>query len=431
MNVDILKGNGDGMDGSKPAIVILNMDSNGLGVARSLARSGLNIIGVDWRKDAIGFTSRYCARSVQVAHPTKNPEQTLTQLLNLGRTLGSNAVLTPTADFFLEFMSHHRDVLSKEFLFNIPDRMVLDSILDKTRQYQLLKSLDAPIAHTCAPANLTALRTECRDFMFPLFIKGGSSHLWSDCYKNKGFIVRTMIELESRFVDAIAKGIAPVIQEIIIGPDRNHFKVCAYYGRQDGRLLGLFSTRKQRQFPTGFGVGSLMVSERRQDLIDITLPLLDRLRYRGIASIEFKLDKRDGKFKIIEINPRFWQQNIQAAVAGVNFAELYWRDVTGQIVHPAIRFKDGVKWHDLNQDLQSFLANRRKGDVGFGEWLRSLFGINCHAWFSWKDPWPAIRHSRFGLNYLRFPFKLIRDFRLSRLKVLQNSYNKSPVRITN
>ena len=81
----------------------------------------------------------------------------------------------------------------------------------------------------------------------------------------------------------------------------------------------LYLTRKIRQFPVEFGIGTTMESFHDPLVKRIGLDFMENIGYRGIGSIELKLDDRTGKYMMIELNPRLWAQNIQATCAGVNF----------------------------------------------------------------------------------------------------------------
>ncbi|HPP45499.1 MAG TPA: hypothetical protein PK446_06880, partial [Methanomassiliicoccaceae archaeon] len=133
------------------------------------------------------------------------------------------------------------------------------------------------------------------------------------------------------------------VQTVIDGPNTNHVKVCAYYGL-DGKRRALFLTRKIRQHPVEFGVGTTMESIHDETAQRIGLDFLDAIGYRGIGSVELKMDQRTGRYMMIELNPRLWAQNIQATYAGVNFPLIQYDDVTGGDVGDASDWQDGIRW---------------------------------------------------------------------------------------
>ena len=93
-------------------VIILNMDSNGLGATRSLGRLGIEVNGLDYKND-VGFYSKYCQKKIIIENPINNPEKCLEQLIELGKNSNERAVLLPTADYFVTILSKNKEELSK------------------------------------------------------------------------------------------------------------------------------------------------------------------------------------------------------------------------------------------------------------------------------------------------------------------------------
>ena len=393
-----------------PPAFILGMGQNGLGVARSLGRAGIPLVGVDCRRNGIGFSSRYCSRKAVLSHPEENPEQSLEGLMALGRGLERKGVLIPTVDYYVSFIARWRHELSRHFVFNIPAAPVLERIVDKRRQYEWAAELGIPIARSFLPADPSELPAILETSAFPLLVKGASSNAWHDAFKNKGVVVRDRSRLLEVLNAAWGLGLGVVVQELVLGPNRNHFKVCAYYtaGRE---LLALFSVHKVRQYPVDFGVGTFMVSIRQDELISLGRRFFEGVGYTGVGSIEFKRDDRDGRFKLIELNPRLWLQHEHAVHAGLNFPLLNYRDCLGEAVEPALEFREHVAWLNFLQDVRSFLGNRSSGESGLISWLCSIASARSFAYFALDDPWPSWSNSHYGLQFiapLLHPGKLFR-----------------------
>ena len=394
----------------RPIAIVLNMDQNGLGALRSLGRAGIVGYGVDWREDAIGFRSRYCTRKILISDPLRFPERAISELLDLGVSIDGGkekAVLLPTADYYVALISRNRELLSRYFLFNIPSAEILEGLVDKSRQYVLAERARVPVARTFAPAGAEELVQLRGGLRYPVVLKALNSAQWAAHFVEKGFLCGNFEQLNEKFALVTKKGVVPLIQEIITGPNRNHYKVCAYFS-PTRELLAVFTTHKLRQSPVDFGTGTCMVSTVKPELVKLAMQFFDEIKYTGIGSIEFKLDERDGVFKMIELNPRLWMQNVQAALSGVNFSEICYRDLIGENPRAVTKHAIGVKWLDLKNDLLSFLANRRKGDVSLGQWLRSIGGVKGYAYFAWDDPLPAIVRSNYGGEFLMAPLKLAR-----------------------
>ena len=210
---------------------------------------------------------------------------------------------------------------------------------------------------------------------YPAFIKPYVGHVWREKFggTHKGFKVRNAQELVTRFEEIFPTGLQAMVQSIILGPNTNHYKVCAYINRQ-GEPLAVFTLRKIRQYPTEFGVGTLVESLHFPELVELGLQFFKGIGYQGIGSIEFKRDERDGKLKMIELNPRLWQQNIQATDCGMNFPLIQYLDLTDQNPAPQVDFRDGVRWLDAMADFQSFWSYFRRGELSPWGWVKSWMG---------------------------------------------------------
>ena len=73
----------------------------------------------------------------------------------------------------------------------------------------------------------------------------------------------------------------------------------------ESRLVAAFTTRKIRQWPPAGGLTAVSRSTAEEHLLRQVLPFFEKWRWRGAAEVELKFDTRDGRHKVIEINPRF------------------------------------------------------------------------------------------------------------------------------
>jgi predicted ATP-grasp superfamily ATP-dependent carboligase len=204
----------------------------------------------------------------------------------------------------------------------------------------------------------------------------------------KGYIVNNSVELEEKYNYIYERGLQAIVQEVIRGPDTNHFKFNAYVS-QNGEFLLKFTLRKIRQNPIRFGIGSVVESIEYPELMEIGKKYFKSINYRGVGSAEFKLDERDGKLKLIELNPRYWQQNSLADKCGMNFPLEHYLEVTQQNPQTSCNFKTGIKWVNLYSDFISFLNYKSIGEINFKEWMNSLKGKKIYSIFSLDDALPS------------------------------------------
>src|SRR5207248_3307231 len=93
---------------------------------------------------------------------------------------------------------------------------------------------------------------------------------------------------------------------------------------------------------------------------------------RGLANIEFKLDPRDGQYKIIECNARFTASNCLVASSGFDLAAFVYRRIVG-LPQPALTsYKLGLRVLDPVADTLSFLQLRKLGQLSMWQWAASL-----------------------------------------------------------
>ncbi len=371
------------------AAVVLGMFETGLGVARSLGRAGIRVLGLDRRSD-VGFRSRYVKGSL-CPDPLQDVDGFVEHLLQVASVEEHKPVLFVTSDDFLLAVARNRERLQEFLLLNLPDTDVLESIADKYQQYELARSAGVPVPATFLlkrPGEVAELKQQ---IPFPVFVKAREVTAWRKAVGGnvKGFIAHTPEELEAHLEALSAKGVVGLVQELIPGPDTNHYKACCYVSRH-GEVVRAFALRKLRQQPPGFGFGSLVESVDDPAVLSLGKRFLESIGYRGVGSAEFKRDDRDGELKLIELNPRYWQQNALAERCNVNFPLAQYLDLTGEVPPQAAAYEQHVKWLNVMADLDSFRVYRQRGELSFGAWIRSLAGPKVYSNFAADDPIPGL-----------------------------------------
>ena len=57
-------------------------------------------------------------------------------------------------------------------------------------------------------------------------------------------------------------------------------------------------------------------------MLETTARLVKALRWSGIANFDLRRDARDGRIRVIEINPRYWSSMLGSCASGVHFPHL-------------------------------------------------------------------------------------------------------------
>ena len=369
--------------------VVLGMFETGLAVGRSLSRSGVRVIGLDCTSK-VGFHSRHIDARI-CPHPSQE-EEFIDFLINIAEQEIFKPVLFITSDEFIMPVSRNRKRLESRYLLNLPSQEILECIADKYRQYTLALKAGIPVPRTFVANRMEELDGMKGQIPFPAFIKGAEVTLWRSKMgvATKGFVVNSQEELTDRFRTIFEKGANGLIQEIIPGPDTNHYKSSCYVSK-NGEFLLAFGLQKIRQQPVGFGFGCMVRSVEYPEMVDLGKEFFAKIGYRGVGSSEFKLDPRDGKLKLIELNPRYWQQNGLPDRCGMNFPLMNYLDLVGDDPEPVLTYRAGVKWANIYCDIESFREYRKRGQLSLMEWLGSYRGEVMLSDLEWNDPVPGLR----------------------------------------
>ena len=181
---------------------------------------------------------------------------------------------------------------------------------------------------------------------------------------------------------------AVIVQEWIPGSGEAQFSYAGLWDR--GEPIASLVARRTRQHPIDFGRSSTFVETIEQDRVEqLAGRFLKSLDYTGVVELEFKHDRRDGQYKLLDVNGRFWTWNGLGALAGVDFPYLAWRQAVGQTVAPA-RARTGVAWMHGSRDIVAAYQELSRGAMTVRDYLAGLRKPLAFANFALDDPLPAI-----------------------------------------
>jgi predicted ATP-grasp superfamily ATP-dependent carboligase len=293
---------------------------NGLAAIRSLGRAGIRVLAVDHRPSALGFRSRYAERLL-----CPDPFEDESRFVDFVRALG-DVVVFPTHDNVLNAIAQYADDLEVRTPF--PGWELLDRVQSKRAQL--------------GQAQAAGVDTPLQDpGTFPVVVKPDRSVEFKRRYKRQAFRCETQAELD----DALGKteAFGPIVQELVPGGDDALYTVGSYLA-PDGEALGVFCGRKLRQTPPGIGTCRVGEAVWVPEVVDAALQLLRSFGYYGLSQVEFKRDARDGRYKLMEINPRLWQWHGLATACGVDLPRIAYADLTGETLPDAHMNGSGKRW---------------------------------------------------------------------------------------
>ena len=367
--------------------VVVGGDYQGLGIVRSLGRRRVPVCVID-DEHSIARFSRYTTHAVAV-ESLRDERKTVDILLDIGRRLDLKGwVLYPTRDETVAALSRYRSVLMEYFRVPTPPWDTMQWIWDKRNTYRLAGELGIPTPTTWCPASEAELGQIA--IAPPLALKPAIKEHFIYATKSKAWRANSRDELRARFRRGAAH-VGPgemMIQDLIPGDGRQQFAYCAFF--KEHRAVGSMVVRRSRQHPAEFGRASTFVETVDVPLLEtLSERFLRAINYYGLVELEYKLDPRDGQYKLLDVNGRTWGYHTLGADAGVDFAYLAFADQLGEAVPPC-RARAGVKWIRFVTDVPTAALEILRGRQGWLEYVRSLFGFDVEAVFSREDLLPGL-----------------------------------------
>lgn len=381
---------------SNPGGVVIGGDFQGLSVLRSLSKQGIPTLLID-RELGIARFSRHVGRFRKYKCDDDRGLIWFLETLAINEGL-QGWVVFANDDETARVLSRYRARLARYYRIPVPAWSVMETVYNKKLTYALAERLGVAAPATFFPADETDL--EQVPFGFPLIIKPAIRDHFYERTKTKAIKVSTRAELidEYRKVIKIIPRSEVMVQEIIPHVGGNLFSFGTVF--KDGSPLAKVVARRLRQHPMDFGhATTFAVTTDIPELERLGTLLLRSIDYYGPAEVEFMKDPRDGRFKLLEINPRLWGWHSLAGAAGVDLPLVLYGDMTGVAYPAAKEFDVGVKWVRPITDLPTALGEIIRRRLRIREYFSSLWGSREFApSLSWDDPLP------FLMEFLLLPY---------------------------
>jgi len=378
------------LPGSGQAVgaVVIGGDYQGLGIVRSLGEHGVPVCIVDDERSISRF-SRYAKHFVHLPS-LREERQAVDGLLSLGQRMRLHGwVLYPTREELVAACSRYRSELGQVFRVPTPGWDTVRWAWDKRNTYQLAKELGipTPVTHYVEKAEQLAELDSCQP---PFAIKPAIKEHFIYATKAKAWRANNHAELRQLFqkaVELVGPGEA-MVQELIPGGGSQQYSYCAFFRQQ--QAVGSVVVRRRRQHPLEFGRASTYVETVDvPQLEELSERFLRAIDYYGLVELEYKLDPRDGCYKLLDVNARTWGYHSVGRTAGVDFSFMLYADQVGLPVSTC-KGQSGVSWVRLTTDIPAALMALLARDTEFRSYVHSMRTCNVEAVFSVSDPMPGL-----------------------------------------
>jgi D-aspartate ligase len=372
-------------------VLVLNCKLGALAIMRSLGGLGVRLYGVDEDRHSAGFLSCYCRGKYLMHYDEQREEEYLKYVIRLGKQLGERTILIPTSDELSLFVAKYSDQLCEYFLSPRNEHTLVSELISKEGMYHLARKHAVPTPYTVFPKKLDEVLAYVGEAKFPVMLKGIYGNRLQTRTGKKMVVVHSIKELVEMY-KVLEDPDLPnlMIQEYIPGGDDQIYIFNGYFNEKSECLVA-FTGNKIRQFPVHVGCASLGVCSWNETVADITTGFMRSIGYKGILDIGYRLDPRDGLYKVLDINPRIGQAfRLFVAENGMDVVRSLYLDLTGQHQINPIISKEGRRWIIEDFDLISSLHYFQEGTLKFSDWLWSFRRLEEGAWFSLKDPLPFL-----------------------------------------
>lgn len=336
-----------------------------LSVVRCLGQiRGIVIIVLSSNASSAVKYSRYCSRFIQ--YSDTGDQVRLRTILEYVKILQPEVVLPIDVKTIRLISANKSEMELYTALPPLPDLEVFDMSNDKWLLSKWLKANQ--IAH---PPTVQYREDEGSGFSFPMIIKPARGSGGVGIH-----VVDSPTELKSYF-ERIQAPDDLIIQSYVKGYDIDCSVLCA-----DGEIIvhaiqkGFLFEPYRIAWPEG------VEFLQNDELMNVVRDMVKKLNWSGVMHIDMRFDEVEQKFKVIEINPRFWLSVSASLFAGINFPYLTClaglkREIPNVLFVPArvVRSKTAVKM------IVKKITGRRNGSVYFDNSYLELIA---------KDPLPNI-----------------------------------------
>lgn len=357
-----------------PPSVIAGAYQTGVLAVRGLKKRGIDAICLDCNSSNPGFYSTYGPARLS-PDPDTAPEAWVEFMLDLAGEHKEKPVLIPSSDKYVSAIAKHSDQLNSHYILS-QGIGVQGMLAEKHTQYALAEKHGMPLPRTQIVDSLDELEELSKNLLFPCLIKPVNTRDWSEFRGTHPFVSKKVAiadnksELVENYKIASEITATVIVQEIIEGPDTSKRVYLSVYNSESQRIANAMF-KELRCTPLGFGPASVSEPVVDTEVDTICDQFLKNLSYIGICEIEVKRDSRDGKPKLIEVNPRLSGGGDAAPYDGVDLCWIHYLDLIQQPIENTYPAGRSFKHIVLRADAVAIPAYLRAGLITWRDIVRS------------------------------------------------------------
>jgi predicted ATP-grasp superfamily ATP-dependent carboligase len=335
--------------------------SGGVAVVRTLGRLGVSVYAITEDRLTPAAVPRYCAGTfVWPVTAYEEPGHLAGRLRAVGQRLGRRTVVVPVDDEAAVLVAEHAEEL---FIFPRIDPGLPRRLASKQRLYEFCRQHDVPAPASICPASAHELAEFAAAAAFPVVVKNAEPWV----RRRAPAVPHTTVMRTARELLAAApfgNGRPPgVIVQEYIPRDQAQDWIVHLYRATNSDCSHTFTGVKIRSWPLHNGATACAYTMANPELAQIAERFCQEIGFRGIADLDWRLDLRDGKYKLVDFNPRVGNQfRLFETEQGIDVVRALHLDLTGRAV-PAGPVRSGRRIVVEHVDALARLAYR--GRTGY------------------------------------------------------------------
>ena len=327
--------------------------------------------------------------------------ETLNNLYEELKPLNKKLLLIGCADHYVRLIVNNKDKLNKKFIMPYTDIKTLNNIVLKETFYKLCDKNNIDYPKTFVYKKGDSLDFTL-DFSYPVILKPSDSVAFFKASfegQYKVYTIHDKEELDKNLKKIYNAGYTGnmIIQDKIPGNDNKMYDLHVFCGKNKRvEYMNLGNVLLEEHTPKGLGSNAATITVYNPDLMNKIKDLLETIGYQGWCDCDLKLDERDGKIKIFEINIRQGRSHYRNTGSGYNVAKYIVDAFINNVEHDLIMVKEPYFWHVIPKKIViDYVEDKEK--VALVKKLIKEHKV-CHSLFYKKD-----------MNPLRLKYLILRN----------------------
>ena len=380
-------------------VIVVGVHSSiGLTTIRSLNKKGVLCIGISHIPKGVGLWSRFLFKGVYLEYSYEHRYKYCEEISKLYKQHNCLGIFCHHEQQMLD-LNEYNELFESHLNLFFPNNLVLRNILSKPTFLKIADELGVRIPVTHIVSSMDEIIEMAAKVNYPIILKPSSGERkllpveWG--FKCKKFLssaeliafAKTFVELDYSFV----------LQEYISGLYES-----VGLAIQGEKSISAFQWIAEREHEPGLGCYRRSVP-LNSDLLEIGVILCNKLKFEGVAEIEFRSDMITGEIVLMEINPRLWGGASFPIACGIDFPGLIFDIYTNRKISPEFRYKVNLwsrnTYGDIKWLIKSLLNNKTFFEYEsysrrhiIKTYLSSLCTASSHDLDSVDDFAPSVRH---------------------------------------